>query len=449
MEPHLSRDSLTRTPGQRASRVRDPGPAALQAAARAQAGPGLYVHVPFCSVRCHYCDFSSGSLSSQALRQWQAALENEMEARAPLARGVVFRSVFFGGGTPSALAARDFTQVWNGLRSRFTIAPEAEVTLEANPESVRSSLLQAWRAAGVNRLSLGAQSFEAAELESLGRIRGPDRARQAVAEARAAGFANLSLDLMFGFPGHALAPWRRTLQSALALKPDHLSAYCYIPEEGTPMGDAVHRRTVCLPRVEEQEAMYRALGAAAKEAGLARYEISNFARPGFASRHNLGYWLCRDYLAFGPAAHSLWRGRRWGNVYSASQYAERVLGQRSPVAESEDCSLDSSAEEALFLGLRLAGGLCLADYSARLAAHLLARYRAALEAAAERGLLFRTRGGYRMAERRWFVADEVLAWILAEAERSRGKRALAGIASRGPHPNHDGRVALTPLVAGA
>jgi oxygen-independent coproporphyrinogen-3 oxidase len=389
---------------------------AIGVEARAEAGPGLYVHVPFCSVRCAYCDFSSGAVSRRAMEAWFGAIEREMDLRAPLARGVAFRSLFFGGGTPSALGSRQFGRLWSGLRARFLWAAGAEITLEANPESVRESLLDTWREAGVNRLSLGVQSFLDDELRRLGRVHGAAQADRAFARARAAGFDNVSLDLMFAFPGHTLARWRETLDRALTLLPEHLSAYCYIPEEGTPMGGAVLRGALRLPSPGEQSAMYDALRQAAAAAGYVHYEISNFARPGRASRHNLTYWLRRDYLGLGPSAHSLWREERWGNPYAREAYARRLAAGRDPAGERETCAAQGAAGEAVFLGLRLVGGMRLADYRTVLRAEIAARFGPALDHAARRGELRAGAGTWALAPSRLFVADEVLAWILARAE---------------------------------
>lgn len=389
----------------------------VEARARTEAGPGLYVHVPFCAVRCHYCDFSSGALSSDAIESWLGAIEREMVCRARLARGVRFRSVFFGGGTPSALSSRHFQRLWSALRGSFEIAPGAEITLEANPESVRPALLEAWRGAGVNRLSFGVQSFDDAELERLGRIHDATRARRAFALARDAGFENLSLDLMYGFPGHTLERWRSSIAQALDLGPDHLSGYNYGPEDGTPMGDAVARRETALPDEHVQALMYEALRTRTSRAGFVHYEISNFARPGRASRHNLCYWLRRDYVGLGPSAHSHWRGRRWGNVYAARAYADRVRNTRSPVAECERRSPSEAVEEVVFLGLRLMGGLRFADYDPEVRQLLERRFRPALEDAVRLGKLRRVPGGYALPDRALFVSDDVFAWLLASAAR--------------------------------
>ena len=405
LEPHLPAHPLSAGDGP-------------SSAARAGAASGLYAHVPFCARRCGYCDFSSGSLSRDAVERYLAGIEREAELRAPEAAGVTFRSVFFGGGTPSALSARHFGRLWKALVSRFAIAPDAEITLEANPETVKPALLDAWREAGVNRLSMGAQSFDPVELDALGRIHGPERPGEAFALARRHGFTRLSLDLMFGFPGNGRETWRATLESALALEPEHLSAYCFIPEIGTPLGAAALRGERALPEAEVQADLYETLVARLTAAGYGLYETSNFARPGGECRHNLVYWLRRDYLGLGPSAHSLWRGARYGNAYALETWAGALEGNR-PWFEVEPESPASRADEVVMLGLRFGGGLLAADYPPGSWRETWLRYAGAFERALATGRLERVSGGYRIAPRHRFVADEITAWLMSEAERGR------------------------------
>ncbi len=387
------------------------------AAVRARARAGLYVHVPFCAVRCTYCDFSSGALSAAAVERWMSALEREAERRAPAAAGATFSSVFFGGGTPSAIPARHFQRVWRALAERFAIARDAEITLEANPESVRPALLDAWAAAGVNRLSMGAQSFHADELAALGRIHDAERPAEAFALARAHGFEHLSLDLMFGFPGHAIARWRETLDRALALSPEHLSAYCFIPEAGTPLGDAALSGRTALPEPEAQAEQYACFVDAARAAGLARYETSNAARPGAEARHNLTYWLRRPYLGLGPSAHGFWAGERYGNHYGLAPWAAALAAGAAGEAEREPETDASLADEILMLSLRLSSGLCPADHPPDVWRRVERRYRAALDDAVTTGRLEAHPEGWRIPAALRFLADDAIAWIAARAER--------------------------------
>lgn len=429
VEPHLPDHPLSAARGvegvtAEAALLRQAGPSV---SARAGARVGLYVHVPFCARRCNYCDFSTGSLSAAALERYLGALEREADARAPRARGVEFTSVFFGGGTPSALSARHFARVWEALTARFTIARHAEITLEANPESVKPALLEAWAAAGVNRLSMGAQSFDPSELERLGRIHDAERPAQAFALARSHGFRRLSLDLMFGFPGHTETSWGRTLDAALALEPEHVSAYCFIPEPGTPLGDAARAGAAPLPAPEAQAELYDLLVDRLERSGYAGYETSNFARPNGECRHNLVYWLRRDYLGLGPSAHGLWRGVREGNLYSLEAWAA-ALEAGDSWAECEPESPESRADEIVMLGLRLGSGLRPGDYGPGAWSDVTRRYGRALEAAVAAGRIERVGGGFRVAPEHRFVADDVIAWLMARAapiETSAEPRAVA------------------------
>jgi oxygen-independent coproporphyrinogen-3 oxidase len=413
MEPDPHADPLT---GRRADPAGDPAPEGPAPESRALARLGLYVHVPFCAVRCTYCDFSSGSLSARAVERYLGGMEREASLRAPDAGDAAFSSVFFGGGTPSALSARHFDRLVRTLRSHFTIAPDAEITLEANPESVRPALLAAWRAAGVNRLSFGVQSFHSDELARLGRIHDAARPGEAVALARAHGFRRLSLDLMFGFPGHTGERFAATVERALELDPEHLSAYCFIPEAGTPMGDDVLRGRADLPDADEQADLYEALTARLERAGHGCYETSNFCRPRAEARHNLVYWLRRDYLGLGPSAHGLWRGTRYGNHYATERWAA-ALEAGVPCDEREVETARSRADEIVMLGLRLSRGVSACDHPPARWREVTRRFGAAFRAGLATGRLAATADGVRIARRHRFVADDLIAWLMAATDR--------------------------------
>lgn len=416
MEPAVPSDPLTAPP--RPAGVACPeGPSD---AARDAARAGLYVHVPFCATRCTYCDFATQTVSRPALERWLDGIEREIVRRASDARAIQWTSVFFGGGTPSVLASRHFRRVWDALTSAFRLATDAEVTLEANPESVRDPLLETWRACGVNRLSMGVQTFDPAELRGLGRIHDERRPAEAFARARAHGFERLSLDLMFGFPGHDQATWERTLDAALALEPEHVSAYCFIPERGTPLGNAVLDGRVPLPAPEAQADQYACLHERLEAAGYAPYETSNFARPGGEARHNLVYWLRRPYVGLGPSAHGLLDGRRWGNARDIAPWAGLLDAGAAPETESEPPDARAAALEVVMLGLRLCSGLRPGDYPPALWAEVERRHGAALEAAVRTGRLLADGRGWRIPRALRFVADDVIAWIAAASESGAG-----------------------------
>jgi oxygen-independent coproporphyrinogen-3 oxidase len=321
--------------------------------------------------------------------------------------------VFFGGGTPSALGPVAFARLMRRLREAFDIAPDAEITLEANPESVDARRLEAWSAGGVNRLSMGAQSFHAEELYSLGRVHTAERPARAAALARAHGLRRLSLDLMFGYPGHDQRRFEASLEAALACGVEHLSAYCFIPEPGTPLGDAALAGQASLPGPEREAELYETAERVLADAGFACYETSNFCRPGAEARHNLVYWLRRPYLGLGPSAHSLLGGDRFANHYGFARWAAELERGRVPECERERESEASVASEIVLLGLRLGRGLDPADHRAADWSAVQRRFGAALDQAVIAGRLERRGRAYRVPDWARFVADEVIAWVVA------------------------------------
>jgi oxygen-independent coproporphyrinogen-3 oxidase len=395
-------------------------------AARDAARAGLYVHVPFCSRRCAYCDFASGAWSAALEGRWLAALEREAGLRARAACGLVFSSVFLGGGTPSVLTPASLQRALGTLRAWFAVATDAEVTLEANPESVEPRRVASWVESGVNRLSLGAQSFHRDELGLLGRIHAWDRPARAVALARAHGLARFSLDLIFGFPGHTLGRWRGTLDQALGLGPGHLSAYAFTAEPGTVLGEAVRAGSAALPSAEEQAEMYAAFLDASAAAGLGSYETSNVCAAGAEARHNLVYWLRRPYVGLGPSAHGFVGGERYGNRRALGDWAADLDAGMSPDSAREREGRESRTREAVMLGLRLSTGLRAADYAPAGWDEIRARYGAALAEAVASGRLEGTVEGFAVPRRLRFVADDAIAWIEARAE-------ARGFDSRGAH----------------
>jgi len=339
--------------------------------------PSLYVHIPFCERKCAYCDFYS--LESMALKErFLGALETEI-ALAP-ASGERSTTLYFGGGTPSLLSADELARIMRALAARFPLVPEAEITLEANPGTVTPETLAAYRRLGVNRLSIGVQSLAAEDLRFLGRIHDADEARASVAMARRAGFGNVSIDLIYSLPGQTLQSWDATLREALALGPDHVSAYSLIVEEGTPLGRSVASGAVT-PNADEIEALlYEHTMAVMRAEGFEHYEVSNYARAGFRSRHNSAYWTGDEYTGFGPSAHSYTPpgaagAMRRANVAALGAYCEALGRGCLPVAMREELTAAEAANEALFLGLRR-GALALGAIAGteRLAlAHALAR----------------------------------------------------------------------------
>jgi oxygen-independent coproporphyrinogen-3 oxidase len=330
------------------------------------------VHVPFCAVRCGYCDFNTytsaelGGGADLAAYAPTASAELDLAAKVLDGAGLPARpaaTVFFGGGTPTLLPAADLVALLGGVRDRFGLAPAAEVTTEANPDSVTPQALEQLAAAGFTRVSFGMQSAVPHVLAALDRTHDPARVPQAVAWARAAGLA-VSLDLIYGTAGESAAGWRASLEAALACEPDHVSAYALVVEEGTRLAVRVRRGELPAPDDDVLADDYEVADDVLSAAGLSWYEVSNWARTaGDACRHNLGYWRGDDWWGIGPGAHSHVGGVRWWNVRHPRAYAARLADGVSPAQAREVLTPDERYEERVLLGVRLAEGLPLEDLS--------------------------------------------------------------------------------------
>jgi putative oxygen-independent coproporphyrinogen III oxidase len=339
---------------------------------------GIYIHVPFCATRCGYCDFNTYTAAELGGGASQASYATTAIAEVRLARRVLgrvdlpVRTVFFGGGTPTLLPARDFGAVLRAVQDEFGLAPEAEVTAEANPESVDFASLAGLRAEGVNRLSIGMQSAVPHVLAVLDRVHSPGRAVATVGAARAAGFAEVSLDLIYGTPGETALDWQTSLDAAIATHPDHVSAYSLIVESGTGLARRVARGEVQPPEDDDLAERYEQADDALAAAGFGWYEISNWGRPGHACRHNLGYWQGSNWWGIGPGAHSAVGDVRWWNRQHPAAYARRLAAGLSPAQGREVLDAEQRWTERTMLGLRLAEGLPVAGLPAATVAELIA-----------------------------------------------------------------------------
>jgi putative oxygen-independent coproporphyrinogen III oxidase len=318
---------------------------------------GLYVHVPFCLTRCGYCDFNTYAGLDHLSTPYVEALRREAELWSNEWTDAQFVSLFLGGGTPTTLPDRTLAELLDHLRAAFAFTGRPEVTVEANPDTVDVAYLSALREAGVTRLSLGVQSFDPAVLESLERIHGPTAARKAFVSAREAGFDDVNLDLIYGANGESLDGWRRTLEEAFALGPDHLSCYALTIEPATPLGRKVETGLLPAPDPDLQAAMYDLACDLLAQAGYEHYEVSNWARPRHWCVHNMGYWEGRPYLGLGAGAHSYRDGRRWWNVRPPQEYLEMVGAGQRPVGGDERLTDEERRLERLLLQLRTAVGV--------------------------------------------------------------------------------------------
>ncbi len=358
---------------------------------------GLYLHVPFCRSKCAYCDFYSLPRQEARMDEYVRGLCRRLEAWAPRAADTVVDTVYLGGGTPSLLGPERLTRLLETVRGRFSLAPEAEITLECNPDSAGPSLLAGAREAGVNRLSLGVQTADESLLRRLGRPHTFRQAERAVADARAAGFKNVSLDLMYGLPGETDAALAESLERVLALAPEHLSLYGLKLEPGTSLYAQARAGALALPGDEEQADRYLWACRRLERAGLRQYEISNFARPGLESRHNLRYWRLRPYLGLGPGAHSDFGGRRfaWAKDLDAFLRGEDRLDEDAPVPPEE------RRREEVMLGLRTRWGIPAGRAEAPL-----------IRALERAGLAVEEKGRLRLTPEGFLVSNAVILRVL-------------------------------------
>ena len=373
---------------------------------------GLYVHVPFCTAICRYCNFTRGLFDEALKRRYVEAVVAEIRG-APARFGWRTRaaradSLFFGGGTPSLLDSREVAAILGACRDAFDVAPGAEVTLEANPESAVRPWLDDIRAAGVNRLSLGVQSFRQEDLDRLGRVHDVAQARRAVAAARAAGFDNLSLDLMMWLPEQAVAQWLASVDEAIGLAPEHLSLYMLELYPNAPLRDAMARANWSLAPDDDAADMYEAAMARLEASGYRQYEISNVARPGRESRHNLKYWTDGEWLGFGPGAHSTLAGARWKNVSATDEYVARASAGQPLDTERRDLTAEERWQEAVITGLRLTAGISVGAMAAAYGVDLDARFGPDLVRFQEAGAVERAGDRLRLTRRGMLVANEIL-----------------------------------------
>ena len=322
---------------------------------------GIYVHVPFCRVRCRFCAFYMEMLREDRVQKFLRGVDQELclYARQVGLRNVPVRTIYFGGGTPTTLTSRQLVRILTAIRHWFVVEDEAEVSIEVHPGTVTPESLGALRQAGFTRLSVGGQSFDQNELRELGGRTFGGGVRQAIAWARSAGFTNISLDLLFGFPGQSMESWQRTLEEALAVFPTHLSCYAYTLEDGSPFYREVMRGKRSEPDQEFQVTLEEITVKRLATAGFERYEISNYCRPGYECRHNMRYWQVQAYLGLGPSAQSCLGHVRFGNVAHVEWYGDSLKRGTLPLDEITSLSQDQVDRERVIRGLRMLSGVSL------------------------------------------------------------------------------------------
>jgi oxygen-independent coproporphyrinogen-3 oxidase len=375
---------------------------------------GLYVHIPFCGSICNYCNFNRGLFDGALKDRYLSALRQEIVAAGD---GSPCDTVFFGGGTPSLLTPAEIGSVIASVRQSFDLASDAEVTLEANPETVTRESLAGYRAAGLNRLSFGVQSFRDDDLVRLGRAHTARRAELALADARAAGFSNVSLDLMMWLPQQSIAQWLESVDRLIALGPDHASLYLLEVYPNAPLRDAMARAEWSLAPEDDAADMYLGAMERLEGAGYTQYEISNVARGGAASRHNLKYWTGGSWIGFGCGAHSTRDGRRWKNRSSTEEYISSVTAAGQARVEERTLSSEERLEERLFMGLRLARGVDLGEIQASYGVDIWECYREALEPFRTEGLLIYDAAFLRLTRAGMLLANEIMRVFISPSVR--------------------------------
>lgn len=377
---------------------------------------GIYIHIPFCRSKCDYCDFYSLAGRDDRMDQYQKALLSHIKETAPLAQDFPVDTIYIGGGTPSYYGAKRLKELLGVIRNLYKVEKDAEVTVECNPDSVDVKSLKILRKAGVNRLSMGMQSAIACELERIHRIHTPQQVNEAATAARKAGFTNLSLDLIYGLPGQTMDSWKATVEHALSLIPQHLSCYGLKVEEGTPLAARVAQGEV-LPDDDQQADLYLWTVGRLERAGYPQYEISNFAKPGFASRHNLRYWLTQPYIGFGPGAHSDFGGRRYSFVRDLDAYIQGVLQGGDIIDESEIIPKRERCGEYLMLRLRTVQGINEQEYRSTYFMDF-APLQARLEQFRAQGWAEQTDGRWHFTPKGFLLSNQLIGDLLERQEQA-------------------------------
>ena len=374
---------------------------------------GLYLHIPYCLHKCGYCDFNSHPENREESEIYVSALLSEIEHYAPQLAGKIVPTVFFGGGTPTLLPPASLDKILGKVKNHYNLSRDCEITIEANPATVKQETLDQIRSSGFNRVSIGVQSFDADELKLLERVHSVEEIHTTLHRARLAGFDNLSLDLMSGLPGQSLEKWKSNLLQALDKKPDHISAYGLTIEPATSFFKLQERGLLRLPPENIQLEMLQATIEILPSAGYDQYEISNFARPGFESRHNLNYWDNGEYLGLGAGASSYLNGERFKNTNLPSRYIREVQAGGAAVESTEKLDLLHAMGETIMLGLRRLKGIPIEEFENRFQISFQKVYGKVIDPLLEEGLITLNQNRMALSREGIFLADSVILNFLA------------------------------------
>ena len=391
---------------------------------------GIYIHIPFCRSKCDYCDFYSLAGREDRMAGYQKALLAHLKETAFAAKGFSVDTIYFGGGTPTFYGEKRLRELLAAVKKHYAVDKDAEVTLEANPDSADFKPLKALRKAGFNRISLGIQSACPAELAAVHRPHTVEQGDGAVAAARKAGFANLSLDLIYGLPVQTVSSWQNTVEHVLTLEPEHLSCYGLKVEEGTPLAARVAAGEERLLSDDAQATLYLWTVSRLAQAGYEQYEISNFARPGYASRHNLRYWLTQPYIGFGPGAHSDFGGRRYSWVRDLDGYIKGVLEGGKLLDTQDLIPQEERSSEYLMLRLRTAAGIEEWEYRGTYFMDFAPIEERLREFAAQGWAVKIPQGRWRFTPKGFLVSNQLIGDLLERQEKVRLDELLPRVQAR-------------------
>ena len=373
---------------------------------------GIYIHIPFCESLCPYCDFYSVLADDSVMERFINSLNAEAVLRSADYDSHTFDSVYFGGGTPSRLGPDRIGSILDSLKSHYKILDDTEITMECNPSTVAFDAFRKYMETGVNRISIGIQSFDNDNLKALGRIHDSTEAREALASARKAGFNNINMDLIYGIPGQTLSGWENDLKSALELAPEHISAYNLIIEPDTPFGELYRRGELILPPDDLQKDMYYALIDLSARGGFKRYELSNFAANRLSCRHNLKYWKNIPFLGLGPSGVSYDGSIRSRNFANLDMYCELISSGKSPAEYAERINRETAIEERVMMGLRLAEGLSLRNLIEEFGYDLAKEKKSEIDNLMKTGYLVLDGERLRIARNGLFISDEITVKLI-------------------------------------
>ncbi len=368
---------------------------------------GLYIHIPFCKSKCHYCDFNSFSGRDSIVPAYFDSLKREIGLYGDRLKNHIIKTIFIGGGTPSYIEPHYINEAINLCRQKLDVKSNAEISIETNPGTLSYKKLIAYKTIGINRLSIGLQAWQNHILKELGRIHTNSEYIENFLEARKAGFSNINTDLIFGLPGQTLKDWNETLDKVIELKPEHLSCYSLKIEEGTEFGRL--QEAGKLEEIEDEldREMYYIAIEKLKEAGFGHYEISNFAKPGYECKHNLIYWKAEEYIGFGAGAHSYFQSRRYNNASNPEEYSAALNRGIQPLENIQEIDREEQMSEYMLLGLRLIEGIDCLEFESRFNANVFSLYGDRITALCKKKLLETEEGFIRLTPKGLDLANEV------------------------------------------